>query len=402
MKPVFTPGDLLLPLSGTESRWSVIACDQFTSDDAYWQRVEDMVGTAPSALRLILPEAYLGSVSMEEAAPRRNGAMEQYLQGGILREVPASFVYVERDVTGGKIRRGLVGLLDLEAYDWHPGAHVPVRASECTVPERLPPRISVRRGASLDLPHVMMLLDDAKETVVEPLTEKKDAMPLLYDFILMEGGGRIRGWQVSGEDAGTVLSAMDALEGPMKLVVGDGNHSLAAAKASWEMIRQTLPEEEKADHPARFALVEVNNVYDEGVCFEPIHRTVLHTDAAALKTALEKTFTAGTELRLFLGEEESRIRVPGATLGGVIGTLQAFLEDFAAKHGGVIDYIHDDESAMALAAEEGNLSVLMPAFDKRELFRTVLSEGVFPKKSFSIGHARDKRYYLECRKLRRV
>jgi hypothetical protein len=162
------------------------------------------------------------------------------------------------------------------------------------------------------------------------------------------------------------------------------------------MIRDTLPEEEKENHPARFALVEVNNVYDSGVCFEPIHRTVLHTDASALKSALEAAFTEGTELRVFCGEEESVIRVPGASLGGVIGTLQNFLEDFAAKHGGEIDYIHDDDSAISLAAEEGNLSVLMPAFDKRELFRTVLTEGVFPKKSFSIGHARDKRYYLEC------
>lgn len=401
MNPVFLPGDLLLPLSGAESRWSVIACDQFTADAAYWQRVEDMVGCAPSSLRVILPEAYLGSVSMEEAAPQRNAAMEQYLKDGVLRDVPASFVYVERDVTGGRIRRGLVGLVDLEAYDWHPGAQMPIRASECTVPERLPPRISVRKGASLDIPHVMMLLDDAEETVVEPLTAVKASLPLLYDFILMEGGGRIRGWQVSGDAAEQVLSAMDALEGPVKLVVGDGNHSLAAAKASWEMLRETLSEEEKANHPARFALVEVNNVYDDGVCFEPIHRTVLHTDAAALKAALEAHFTDGAPLRVFCGEEESLIRVPGASLGGVIGTLQAFLEEFAAKHGGEIDYIHDDDSAISLAAEEGNLSILMPAFDKRELFRTVLTEGVFPKKSFSIGHARDKRYYLECRKLRR-
>lgn len=401
MQPVFTPGDLLLPRSGSEPRWSVIACDQFTSDAAYWQRVESMVGCAPSSLRLILPEAWLGSVSMEEAAPARNEAMERYLREDILRQVPASFVYVERDVTGGKIRRGLVGRLDLEAYDWHPGAQVPVRASERTVPERLPPRIAVRKNAVLDLPHVMMLLDDGAASVVEPLTEKKESLPLLYDFVLMEGGGRIRGWQVAGAEADRVLAAMEALEGPAKLVVGDGNHSLAAAKASWELLRETLPEAERKDHPARYALVEVNNVYDEGVCFEPIHRTVLHTDAAALKEALEAAFSEGTALRVFCGETESVIRVPGASLGGVIGTLQAFLEAFAAKHGGEIDYIHDDESAVGLAGEDGNLSVLLPAFDKRELFRTVLTEGVFPKKSFSIGHARDKRYYLECRELRR-
>ncbi len=401
MNPVFSPAELYLPKAGSEQKWSVIACDQFTSDAAYWQRVEDMVGDAPSSLRLILPEAYLGSVTMEEAAPARNAAMEAYLKDDVLQSIPASFVYVEREVTGGLIRRGLVGKLDLEAYDWHPGAKVPVRASERTVPERLPPRIRVRQGAALDLPHVMMLLDDAAETVVEPLTAKKAALPLLYDFDLCEGGGHIRGWQVSGEAAEGVLAAMENLSGEMKLVVGDGNHSLAAAKACWENIRETLPACERQDHPARFALVEVNNVYDAGVCFEPIHRTVLGTDTAALAKLLAGKFTDGTPITMVCGEEKTVISVPGASLGGVIGTLQAALEEFSADHGGEIDYIHDDESAIALASQPGNLSLLLPPFEKGQLFNTVLTEGVFPKKSFSIGHARDKRYYLECRKLRR-
>ncbi len=404
MKSALSPARILLPEKGTERTWSVIACDQFTSDRAYWERVEAAVGDAPSALRLILPEAYLEERDADSAAEDCARRMDGYLAGGVLRDAGECFVYVEREVTGGRIRRGLVGKLDLEQYDWRPGTDAPVRATERTVPERLPPRIRVRRGASLDLPHVMLLMSDEEDRVFSRLTAERENFPFLYDFELMEGGGRIRGRKVTGAAAGAVMRELETQPGGMSLAVGDGNHSLAAAKAVWEEKKRTLPPEKISSHPARYALVEVVNVFDAGVVFEPIHRVVARTDTAALRTALLSAFPGreGTEVILTAGGTRTELRVPAASLGGVIGTLQAALEDFVSRHGGAIDYIHDEEAALALAGDEGTAAVLLPAFEKRELFRTVLRDGVFPKKSFSIGHARDKRYYLECRDLREV
>ncbi len=404
MKSPLSPARILLPASGTEGLWSVIACDQFTSDRDYWERVEETVGDRPSALRLILPEAYLEDRDPDEAAEECAGNMEAYLTGGMLREAGECFVYVERAVTGGLIRRGLVGKLDLEQYDWHPDAKAPVRASEHTVPERLPPRIRVRRTAVLDLPHVMLLMSDEGDRLFSGLTGERESFPLLYDFDLMEDGGHIRGRKVTGEPARAVMRALETEEGGISLVVGDGNHSLAAAKAVWEEKKKRLPPERLGTCPARYALVEVNNVFDDGVVFEPIHRVVTHTDAEALRASLVSAFGegTGTGVTLVTGGIRTALTVPGASLGGAIGTIQKTLEEFTAGYGGGIDYIHDDDAALALAGNEGAAAVMFPAFDKRELFRTVLREGVFPKKSFSIGHARDKRYYLECRDLREV
>ena len=404
MESPLSPARILLPREGAERTWSVIACDQFTSDRTYWERVERTVGDSPSALRLILPEAYLEERDPDAAAGECAGNMEAYLNGGILRDAGECFVYVERTVTGGLVRRGLVGKLDLEQYDWHPDAEAPVRASERTVPERLPPRIRVRRTAALDLPHVMLLMSDEEDRLFSGLTAERESFPMLYDFDLMEDGGHIRGRKVTGKAAEAVMRALEPGKDGMSLVVGDGNHSLAAAKAVWEEKKKSLPAERLDTCPARYALVEVNNVFDDGVVFEPIHRVVTRTDAEALRASLVSSFSGGTGtgVTLVTGGEKTALTVPGASLGGVIGTLQRALEDFTAGHGGEIDYIHDDEAALTLAGNEGTAAVLLPAFDKRELFRTVLREGVFPKKSFSIGHARDKRYYLECRVLREV
>ncbi len=400
--PAFRPTDILIPEKADFETWSVIACDQFTSERDYWDAVEERVRDRLSTYHMILPEAYLGDVSLEDMAPRANAAMSEALRDGVFEELKNSFVYVERQVTGG-VRRGLVGALDLEAYDYSPLSVSPVRASERTVEERLPPRVRIREHAPLELPHIMVLIDDPDRSVVEPITSRREDLRKLYDFDLMEGGGHIRGWQVTGEDAENIEAALSRLaERDIQIVIGDGNHSLAAAKELWYKIKSTLSPAEAAKHPARYALVELNNVYDEGVRFEPIHRVVFGVDPHKLiEAANEHIVGPGHELTYIIGGQDAgTISVRGKSFGGMVELLESFIEEYAAMSDGYVDFIHDEPSLRALTAKEGTIGFLLPAMDKSELFRTVQSDGVFPKKSFSIGHARDKRYYLEARKIR--
>ena len=397
----FLPADILLPESGLED-WSIIACDQFSSEQDYWNRVRERTAGKASAFHMVVPEAFLEGVSIEEAAAEKNRVMADYLARGIFRAVENAFVYVEREVTGGLVRRGIVGKMDLDAYEYTEGTSAPIRASEKTVVERLPARITVREHAPLELPHVLILIDDPGKTVVEPLTAKKEKLRQLYDFQLMEGGGRIRGWEVAGAEAEPVLQGMDALcDRPVQIVIGDGNHSLAAAKACWEEIKKGLSEKERENHPARYALVELNNVYDSGIVFEAIHRVVFDVQPEKLLCALKEKFGAGGQwtLECVYGGKKDAVSIPANSLGGMIHTLQQFIEAYIGEHGGSVDYIHDDEAVLKLTEREGSIGFFIPKMDKSDLFKTVIADGVFPKKSFSIGHARDKRYYLECRKI---
>ncbi len=402
-RQVFLPADILLPKTDNMQSWSVIACDQFSSEREYWDRVKESTRGAYSTFNMVLPEAYLEEADMAKEIAAKNGTMEQYLQAEIFTEFKDSFIYVEREVTGGLIRRGLVGKIDLETYDYVKGTDAPVRASEKTVVDRLPPRISVRENAAIEMPHIMVLIDDASESVVEPISAKKKALEKVYDFDLMEGGGHITGWLVSGEDAKSVTSAMAAFaDMPVQMVIGDGNHSLAAAKACWDKQKGALSEAERENHPARYALVELNNVYDSGIDFEPIHRVVFDTKPEKLVSELEAEMgTEGTwDIRCLTGGNNKVVKINAPSLGTMIDTLQLFLEKFVAENGGVIDYIHDDAALTKLAEKEGSVAFFLPPLDKADLFKTVISDGVFPKKSFSIGHARDKRYYLECKKIK--
>jgi uncharacterized protein (DUF1015 family) len=402
MKNVFSPANILLPKNGDFEPWAVIACDQFSSEKEYWDRVSQRVEKIPSTLHMIVPEAYLEGISMEEASKSRNETMRSYLESGVFAEYENTYVYVERSITGGKIRRGLVGKIDLEAYDYLPGVNPPARASEKTVVDRLPPRIAVRRGAAVEMPHVLVLIDDARRTVIEPLTEKKASFDLLYDFDLMEEGGHIRGFAVTGKEADTVTAAIDALGArSVQFVIGDGNHSLAAAKEIWREVKKTLTPEEQETHPARFALVELCNVYDEGIEFEPIHRICFDCDPEAVLASLqEKAYDPeGRELRYLFGGKEGTVKIRNASLGSLIGEVQTVLDEWEQK-GSPVDYIHDDKALEKLADKENTFALFLPAMEKEDLFRTVEVAGVFPKKSFSIGHARDKRYYLECRKIK--
>ena len=398
----FSSADILLPDSAAPEKWSVIACDQFTSERDYWERVRGSVGGAPSTLNLIIPETYLGG-PLEESTRKIHGTMEEYFNNGILREYKDSMVFVERTLQDGSIRRGLVGAADLEQYEFS-GGKAAILASEGTAMERLPARISIRRDARIELPHIMSFIDDPGETVIEPLIMKADKLPLLYDFDLMEGGGHIRGRQVAGSDAEQVMAAIRALrkESGACLVIGDGNHSLAAAKVYWDEIKQGMSSEEREKHPARKALLEINNVYDKAIVFEAIHRMVFGASAADFAGALEKAMPPGND---YIFGWHSRgvsgtVGVAASCIGDALTIAQEFLDAYLEKNGCTIDYIHGAETIKRLSQEENRVGLILPAMEKSDFFATVSAKGVFPKKSFSVGRAKDKRYYLECRALR--
>ena len=391
---VFTPADILLPRVDDMTKWSCIACDQFTAEPEYWREAERIVGSEPSTLLLMLPEAWLGVRDSAAETRKIYAAMKDYVNRGIFRTVEQSFIYVERTLPSGAVRRGLVGKLDLECYDWAPGSATPVRATEGTVESRLPARVEVRRGATLEMPHIMVFIDDPENAVI-PSAAGGEA---LYDFELMLGGGHIRGSRVTGEAAERLTAALEAPEGSVRFAMGDGNHSLAAAKRCWEQIKRNLPESELETHPARYALAEIVNIHDEAVTFEPIHRVLLETAPRGFieEAAARLPRGKGQAVTLLAGRREMEIET-GMPLGTLVALVDELLGDWRREHGGEPDYIHGDEEARALGGKPSSVGVLLPRLEKAELFPYITEHGPYPKKSFSIGHARDKRYYLECR-----
>ncbi|MGM9639940.1 MAG: DUF1015 domain-containing protein [Faecousia sp.] len=409
----FLPADILLPKVDSMERWAVIACDQFTSDPAYWARVADTVGDAPSTLRLILPEAELGTPQEAAHTQQINENMNAYLKEGLFQEYPNSFVYVERTLQNGSVRKGLVGAVDLDAYDYNAGATSAIRATERTVTERIPPRQRVRRDASIELPHILLLCDDNEKVLIEPVEAVKDTLPKLYDFDLMEDGGHITGWLVSGEAAQSFCDRLTAytaacpkkyedLPGaPLVFAVGDGNHSLATAKSCYEELKRNHPGEDLSNHPARYALVELENIHDEAQQFEPIHRVVVDTDPQALLKALEPWCApGGYPIEWYAGSQSGTVYLDPSRSQLEVGALQQFLDEYLARNPGKIDYIHGDDDLKNLAAQENAIGFLLPAMAKSQLFRGVVADGVLPRKTFSMGHAREKRYYLEGRKIK--
>jgi len=417
MDKIFRPADILVPANCDMSKWSVIACDQFSSQPGYWDALDRYVGDAPSTLRLMLPEAYLNQRDPFAEAKTINATMRRYLDGSVFRTLPHSYVYLERTQSDGKVRRGIMVALDLEAYDYAAGSASPIRATEGTVEERLPPRVRVRRDAPLEMPHIMVLMDDRRNGVLGSLDAGKSALPPVYDFDLNCGGGHLRGWQVTGGDAAALEREMDAYtqeireryEGtaPAMFAIGDGNHSLAAAKNCWEEIKKAgLPPERLEGHPARFSLVELVNIHDDAIGFEPIHKVLFGTDAGTFIDAARafwaersRSSGAGHTLRLVAGGREERVAVNGLTIGQLIGAAEEFSQGYIAAHGGQVDYIHNDDTALEMAGRSGGAATLLPRMEKDELFPSIIRSGPFPKKSFSIGHAEDKRYYLECRRI---
>jgi len=389
--------DILLPNTGDMTAWSTVACDQFTSEPEYWQQVEKLVGDKPSALHLMLPEAWLEKEKAKGAEERIAMAMKAYQEQGVFRKLENSFVYMERTQPDGRVRRGLICAIDLESYDFRVGSTSPIRATEGTVEERLPPRVRVRQGATLEMPHVMVLMDDRDDRVLGPLEENKDKLPAVYDFDLMMGGGHLRGWQVAGETAAAVELSLvslgtpeslrakygDTEKAPVIFAIGDGNHSLAAARLCWEQRRETLSPAERENDPARFALVELVNIHEKALDFEPIHRVLFDTDTSAFSTEYAEFMVAHSQ--------------PDLTVGEYIAAAETFCKNYVQSHGGRLDYIHGDETAAEMGERPNCAAVILPPLDKAALFSSVLESGAFPRKSFSMGHARDKRYYLECR-----
>ena len=409
---IFQPADILLPKNVDLEKWAVIACDQFTSDQAYWDRVREKAGNAPSAIHLILPEAELGSPSEEESIASIHRTMDEYLNEELFTLYPNSYIYVERTLENGTIRKGLIGKLDLNAYNYLPGSTSLIRATEKTVLERIPPRQRVRTGAPIELPHILMLCDDHQKTLIEPVEAKKDQMQKLYDFDLMENGGRIRGWLVTAEDAAAFDQALsvygahyqekyEGLSGiPMLFAVGDGNHSLATAKSCYEALKATYPDQDLSDHPARYALVELENIHDEAQVFEPIHRVVMESAPDKLLEAL-KDYCApeGYEVKWFTKDRSGTVMLDPKRSELAVGVLQDFLDTWLKENPGKLDYIHDDEALLQLAAQDNAIGFLLPAMEKSQLFRGVIRDGALPRKTFSMGHSREKRYYLEGRKI---
>lgn len=403
MKNCFQSADLLLPAEEGYEKWAVIACDQFTSDKAYWNRVEDFVGEAPSTLRLVLPEIYL-----EENAAERIGQiaknMTAYQANGVFKTYNDSFVYVERTLLDGSIRPGIVGMIDLEQYHYDPSKKPSIGATEQTVLERIPPRIAVRREAAIEFPHVILFCNDDQDRIVAPVRLNKDNLPKLYDFMLMEDGGHIAGWLVDGEQAKQLQDGITAYLNDAQgsaLLVADGNHSLVTAKCWYEELKEKNPGVDLSNHPARYALVELENILDPSVVFEPIHRVLFEIEPEKLLADLAAiSAPGGAAVDWVIGDRKGTINldVPKGEL--TVSVLQKFLDQWLKDNGGKIDYIHDTDAVEALAVQDKTIGLLLPVFDKTELFAFGASGKILPRKTFSLGHGREKRYYLEGRKIK--
>ncbi len=404
---VFRSFDVLLPKEEYIARWPVIACDQFTSRPDYWKQAKNDVRDCPSSLHCILPEAELEGCPPDRYTEILN-CMDAYLNRGIFRVFPDSYVYVERTLLNGSIRPGIVGTVDLEAYDYGDNAYSPVRATEKTVEERIPPRTRIRRSASLEMSHVLLLCDDPEKKLLGSLRAEKACLPLLYDTELPQGGGRLRGWLVKGKCAlafdeklkSYSHKACKRFGSPFLFAVGDGNHSLAAAKSCWTEIKKAGSLPCQAPN-ARFAMAELVNLHEDSLQFFPIHRLVRHTQPEKLMDFLASYCDpTGIPIRWITGYGEGWMQLKTAGSHPAAGLLQEALDRFTADHTGKTDYIHGEDELASLAREDGAIGFILPTFDKSDLFPAIAAGGVLPRKTFSMGEAQEKRYYMEARKIR--
>ena len=405
----FSSADILLPNLQNLSSWAVIACDQFTSQPEYWKTVEAETADQPSAAHLILPESELDNLS-HDRVKRIHDTMLRYLQSGLFRTYPNSYIYTERTLLNGSVRCGVIGKIDLEAYDYSGGVDSPVRATEKTVTERIPPRMEVRRGAALELPHILLLCDDDRCRIIEPLHRMRSDLQQLYSFELMHGGGHVAGWLVSGEEKAALDQRLMDYAAHQKekkpdsnllFAVGDGNHSLATAKACFEEQKQVNPHFDFSGLPARYALCELNNIHDPSQCFEPIHRIVKNCDSAALLTDLFRFFpgSEGYQIDIISAQKHDSVFLPCEDGVLALSILQDYLDQWLSRNDGQLDYIHGQDALNALCAAPGTVGFLLPGIQKDQLFPGILSNGVLPRKAFSMGAATEKRYYLEARRI---
>ncbi len=412
-KHLYTASILLPDFKKTDgTRWATIACDQFTSEGEYWNSVENEVGNSPSALRVILPEIYLNN-DRANRVEKINATMKEY-EKSVLVEHADSMIYLERIDSQGNLRRGIVGCIDLEDYDYAVGKKPLIRATEGTVLDRIPPRAEVRKNASIELPHVMLLIDDEKKEIIEKCTEIKDSFKSAYSFPLMLGGGKVDGYFMSREAIEYVQSKLEGLaegDSPLLFAVGDGNHSLATAKSHYEALKSEIGEEAKA-HPARYALCEIVNIHDSSLEFEPIYRVVFDVDASSLLSELceyaesvsndeQNTVYPAQRVHYIHSEGEGEIELSHGCHSLTVGTLQKFLDEYKKAHPECeIDYIHGTDSLTSLAKRENAIGFIFDGMEKSDLFPAVMRDGALPRKTFSMGEARDKRYYIEARSIR--
>ncbi len=430
---------ILLPKRGTDmQRWAVIACDQYTSDPAYWQHLAQQTAGTISTLNLVFPEVYLEAADADQRIADINRAMETYLNDGSLEEQPPGFILVDRKTAVVESRKGLMLALDLEQYDFNKGAQSLIRSTEGTILDRLPPRIKVRQNAPIELPHIMVLIDDPEKTVIEPLFN--EALEPVYDFELLAGGGHLKGYRVDQPELiNQVVTALEALADPaafrqkyqvesevMLYAMGDGNHSFATAKVIWEKLKEEADDPVAImQHPARFALVELVNLHDPGLEFEAIHRSLFNINCSDLRQQMDRFFAdRGTPISftpcadlseatalaakvtsghafpaIFAGEFfVCTVTDPEFTL--TVATLQTFLDQYLQTNSAVrIDYIHGSQTVTELGSQPENAGFYLPAISKHDLFRTIVLDGALPRKTFSMGEADEKRFYLECRRI---
>ncbi len=418
---IFNRANILLPKNVDFTKWSVVACDQYSSEPEYWKNAEEIAKDSPSTLNIIYPEAYLNEADGDIRIKRINETMQEYLDKGVFCEYKNSLIYVERTQQNGKVRRGIVGQIDLEAYDYSVGSQSPVRATEGTIISRIPPRQKIRRNAPVELPHILMLADDRKKEIIEPIDSIKGRLTPVYDFELMQGGGHIKGWLLDEETAERVLGLVKELENKadfeekygvenksvLAIAVGDGNHSLATAKSCWEEIKKDLSAEEMENHPARFALVELENLHDDALEFEPIHRVVFGVDPEVVIKAMREyypqlsdTDNGGQKILITYQGNEKTVYIKDAPSNLAVGTFQKFMDTYLEKSEGEIDYIHGADVVRSLSGSENTIGFIFDGMEKNDLFTTVIKDGALPRKTFSMGEAYDKRFYLEAKRIK--
>ncbi len=414
----FSTADILLPkLDGKDMyKWSVVACDQYTSEPEYWEKTAEIVGDAPSSLKLTLPEIFLDSADCKQRIDQINDTMQAYLNNHLFEEHKNCFILTKRTQSDGRLRAGLVGVIDLEQYDYTKGSKSPVRSTESTVASRIPPRVMIRMNAPLELPHIMILIDDPECSVIEPLLNEK--LQPVYDYDLMQDGGHLWGTVVEGDLAESVNRALERLrdkamsdqhltdaEGrePMMFAMGDGNHSLATAKECYEQLKKAgSPDAELA----RYALAEVVNLHSPALEFEAIHRVITGVDPddllSKMTDALKLSDNGEQRFTFICNGKEREYGIGAPTSNLTVGSVQTFLDGYLAKARGKIDYIHGDDVLRSLCEESGTIGIMLPSMKKTELFDTVIKDGALPRKTFSMGHANDKRFYCEARMIRKI
>lgn len=399
--------DILVPADCDFSKWSVVACDQFTSERKYWKDLENYVGDAPSTLKLVFPEVYLEDADKQERIDKINRTMQEYVDEGVFKTLKDSFVLVKRTTASGVSRLGVVLAVDLEDYCFTHPSHANIRSTEGVVLDRIPPRLKIRENAPVELPHIMLLIDDRKKSVIERLWQERDENEKIYDFDLNMGGGHLLGYRV---DAQRVIDLFDEYERSVQnlygtgnndfiFAVGDGNHSLATAQAHWNRTKEGLTDAQKAVHPARFALCEVENLHDDGIVFEPIHRFVFGA-GDDFKAFMQSRLNGGTVVKAFGSAGEFDIHAEDNS-AKAIKDIQTAIDEYIGTHKECsVDYIHGIEHLRAVASENAGVAIEMPKIKKEELFGYVLQNGTLCRKAFSMGEAEEKRYYFEAKKIK--